>query len=172
MRVNLPEFLHERMDILFVPLNPPEVSNRNRHYFLRNRSFWNLLYDAGLIVEPVADILAADDLVFGSQGINYHNAVFGITDLNRTVVETKSSKVKADGTHVKRILSILGNHPTKVLCLIHSKVGNAFEDAGLIQRRDYGLVGYSGSTKIYEMPFHNASIPNKHLLYRKLLDEL
>jgi hypothetical protein len=172
IEVNLPEFLHPEMDILFLALNPPEVSNKKGHYFSRNLSFWNLMYDAGLITKPIFNPVLGDTTIFGGQTINYKNAVYGVTDLNRDVVETHSGSVDVEQTQVARTLNILKTHETKVLCLIHSKVATSFEEAGLIRRSGYGLVGTYENTKIYEMPFHSASIACKHLLYCALQAEL
>ena len=44
---------------------------------------------------------------------------------------------------------------------MHSKAANAFQNAGLI-KNGYGFVGQIGKTKIYNVPFHNASIFNNN----------
>lgn len=169
-KVNLSEILHPQMDILFVALNPPVNSNNNGHYFSNNLSFWNLLYNSELIVKPVKNKLTGDDEVFRQNTNNYKNAVYGITDLVHNVVETNSNKVKVERTRVERILKIIDTHSVKKVCLMHSSVGNAFQEAGLIKGNpDYGLVGKYKSTLIYEVPFHNASISEKEKYYKKLL---
>ena len=171
--VNLTEILHPKMDILFVALNPPETSNSNGHYFSRNLSFWNLLYDSGLIKQRVKSQLTGDDEVFRHNNINYKNSVWGITDLVGDVVQTNSRRVKITPSNVDRILKLIESHKVKNLCLIHSKVGRAFEFISTINRnRGYGLIGHIGDTHVYEMPFHNASISDKHLEYKKLLQAL
>ena len=51
--VNLQEYIHPKMDILFVALNAPEISNSNAHWFSGTLNFWNILFDSGLIVERI-----------------------------------------------------------------------------------------------------------------------
>ena len=173
MKINLIEILHPIMDILFVALNPPETSNLNGHYFSRNLSFWNLLYNAGLITQPVKSKFTGDDEVFRENKINCNKAIFGITDLCHDLVETKSSKVKVEGFRVQRILAILQKHKIRNLCLIHSEVGKAFEIIPSLNRtQKYGLIGKINKTDVFEMPFHNASIIDKHLLYQKIKSHL
>ena len=82
------------MDILFLALNAPVNSNNNKHWFSNNLSFWNVLFKSDLITQPVYDKMSADELVFGSQVINYKNAIFGVTDLNRRDVQTDSKDIR------------------------------------------------------------------------------
>ncbi|WP_445957292.1 hypothetical protein [Yeosuana sp.] len=169
-KVNLIEIVHPQMDILFVALNPPVNSNNNGHYFSNNLSFWNLLFNSELIIKPVKSKLTGDDEVFRQNKINYKNAIYGITDLVHDVVETNSNKVRVERIKVERILKIIDKHSVKKICLMHSSVGRAFHEAGLIKRSsDYGLVGKYKNTLIYEVPFHNASIGEKEKFYKKLL---
>lgn len=173
MRVNLLEILHPKMDILFLALNPPVISNNNGHYFSNNLSFWNLLDNCDLITQPVASKLTGDDEVFKKQNINYKNAVYGITDLLHDKVETDSNLVSVEKNRINRILKIIDQKPTKILCLMHSKVANAFQKAGLIKRKvGYGLVGKLKNTLIYEVPFHNASVPEKVNYYNLLRESI
>ncbi|MCW3105710.1 MAG: hypothetical protein JWQ09_216 [Segetibacter sp.] len=84
----------------------------------------------------------------------------------RDFVETNSNRVTVDNVRVNRILEIINHKPTKVLCLMHSKVVKAFQEADLISRKvEYGLVGKYKKTLIYEVPFHNASIGDKKSYY-------
>ena len=171
--VNLSEILHPKMDILFVALNPPETSNSNGHYFSRNMSFWNLLYSSGLITQAVKSPLMGDNEVFRCNNINYKNSTWGITDLVYDVVQTKSSRVKTNPNQVYRILELLKSHEVKNMCFMHSKVGEAFECISNLNRdQRYGLIGHIEDTAVYEIPFHNASIPDKHIEYKKLLKAL
>lgn len=162
--VKLIEYIYPKMDILFVALNAPEVSNRNAHWFSRNLNFWNLLYQAGLITEEITNPLEGDERVFGSQSINYNQMIYGVTDLVRDIVQTNSSSIITNNVHVARILSLIDKNPTKKLCLMHSKVGEQFQKSGIIKRNNlsgknnYGLVGKYRETEIYEVPFHNAMI--------------
>lgn len=171
--LNLTEILHPQMDILFVALNPPVGSNDNGHYFSNNLSFWNLLYQSGLITKRVKSKLTGDDEVFRSNSLNYKNAVYGITDLVHDMIETNSNKVKVDNQRISRIMEILDKNEVKLMCIMHSKVAKAFQKAGIIVRSDeYGLVGRFKNTLIYEVPFHNASIGGKEKYYQALKNHL
>ena len=131
-KVNLREYIHPKMDILFVALNAPEISNSNAHWFSRNLNFWDILFDAGLITSRIEDSLKGDETIFGNQTKNYNNKIFGVTDLVRDIVQTNSSGVKTHNGHVQRVLSILDKNPTKKAlpdafcsgCSV-SKVGNS-----------------------------------------------
>ena len=50
-KVKLKEYIHPKMDILFLALNAPETSNKNEHWFSGSLSFWNVLFNAGLITQ-------------------------------------------------------------------------------------------------------------------------
>jgi G:T/U-mismatch repair DNA glycosylase len=170
MEINLNEILHPKMDILFVALNPPKNSNSNGKYFSNNLSFWNVLYNSGLIIHPIYDKLKGEELVFHNNKINFQKAIYGITDLVHNVVETNSNKVKVRQHQVERILKITEKHEIRKLCLMHSKVTKAFEKAGIINSSTgYGLDGKYKNTSIYKVPFHNASIENKEQFYKQLI---
>jgi len=172
-QVNLKEIVHPKMDILFLALNPPVCSNSNGHYFSNNLSFWNLLYDAGLITQRVNSKITGDEEVFRSNSINFNKSVFGITDLCHDVIETNSNKVKVEAKRVERIVDMLRQFDVRTLCFLHAHVAKAFEHLPTIDRRNkYGIVGNIESTTVYEMPFHCASIPEKHLQYQKLIETL
>ena len=175
-KVNLKEYIHPKMDLLFVALNAPEVSNANAHWFSYNLSFWNLLYRAGVITQTISDPKQGDVTIFGGSKINHSNWIIGVTDLNRDVVATKSTQVTTDSVQVKRILSIIENNSVKQICLMHSMVADEFERNGIIVRNNkngvnvFGVVGKYKSTIIYEVPFHSSnSIPNKEIYYSKLI---
>lgn len=175
-KVNLIEYVHPKMDLLFVALNAPEVSNANAHWFSYNLSFWNLLSRAGVITQTISDPKEGDVTVFGGTKINHSNWIIGVTDLNRDVVATKSTQVTTDITQVKRILSIIEKNAVKRICLMHSMVADEFERSGIIVRNnkrganEFGIVGKYKSTVIYEVPFHSGnSIPNKELYYSNLI---
>jgi len=173
IKVLLNEYIHTEMDILFLALNAPVRSNENASWFSGSKSFWNLLFRAGLITEQIKKPVGADKIVFSSNIINYNNAIYGVTDLNRIDVETDSSKVQLVNTDVNRILEIVDNNTTKVLCLLHSKVISEFEKHKLIiKKSQYGKAGNYNETVIYKMPFHCASILDKHIYYRQLLKEI
>lgn len=160
------------MDIFFVALNAPHESNKNEHWFSRNLSFWNVLYNSGVITQPIFNKLEGDLKVFGDTSINYKKWSFGVTDLNRRDVETNSSNVKASRKDVDRILEIIDSNSVSKLCLLHSKVGRAFRKYGSeisFNGNRYGIIGTYNSTIVFEVPFHNASIPNKEQYYKTLI---
>lgn len=173
MKVNLKEYIHPQMDLLFVALNAPVNSNNNGHWFTNNMSFWNLLYRVGIITKPIKNLLEGDEKVFGDTSINHNNWSIGVTDLIGTIVETDSSKVEPNNEDVKRILEILNNHQVKKLCLMHNQVGEAFRVYSGIpfNQNRYGQIGTYKSTEIYEVPFHNASVFNKDSYYALLVDD-
>lgn len=175
-KVNLNEYIHSKMDILFLALNAPERSNKNAHWFSGNLSFWNRLFEAGIITERISDPLTGDVKIFSCTNINFNQINIGVTDLNREDVETNSSKVATSKKQVERILQILDKTSTKKLCIVHSKVARKFEKFGIVKRNfekkglnSYGIVGKYKSTEIYEVPFHNAGILDKASYYRLLL---
>lgn len=171
-KVNLSEYIHPKMDILFVALNAPENSNRNAHWFTNNLSFWNLLFRSGIITQQITNKLEGDVKVFGDNKINYKNWSIGVTDLNRRVVETNSKNVEIRPSDVSRIMQIVKANEVSRLCLMHSDVGAAFRDYSSeirFNKNRYGKIGYWNNTEIFEVPFHNASIPNKEDYYKMLI---
>lgn len=170
-KVKLKEYIHPRMEILFLALNAPEVSNKNQHWFSNNLSFWNLLFDAELITEKISDPLTGDDKVFDDNQINYNGWIFGVTDLNRDIVQTSSKGISTNIEQVKRIIKILDTNEVKKLCIIHGNVAKEFDKARYIksrsgsEREGYGIVGSYNDTVIFEVPFHNSSKINKHEIY-------
>lgn len=171
-KVNLSEYIHPKTDILFVALNAPENSNSNAHWFTNNLSFWNLLFDSGIITKPILNKLEGDEIVFGNTQINFKNWSIGVTDLNRNIVETKSKNVTIKSSEVRRIIEILKTHKVEKLCLMHSKVGFAFRDFALeikFNNNRYGKIGQWEKTEIFEVPFHNASIADKEKYYTMLI---
>lgn len=173
--VNLKEYIYKEMDILFLALNAPVTSNANAHWFSRNLSFWNLLFNSGLITKQINDPLKGDEIVFGSSKINYNQWIYGVTDLNNELVETNSQDVSIETKHLDRILKILERNHVKKLCLIHSKVGECIRNSDKlldVLNNRYGYIGKIGETLVYEVPFHNASIGNKEQYYQLLIDAI
>lgn len=171
-KVNLSEYIHPKMDILFVALNAPVNSNRNAHWFTNNLSFWNLLYRSSIITQPIYNKLDGDVKVFGDNKINHKNWTIGVTDLNRRTVETDSKNVEVEPSDVRRVMEILKKNQVSRLCLMHSNVGTAFREYASeikFNKNRYGKIGKWNNTEIFEVPFHNASIPDKESFYNLLI---
>lgn len=171
-KVNLVEYIHPKMDILFVALNAPVQSNNNAHWFSNNLSFWNLLYRSGIITTQINNKLIGDIFVFGQNKMNYNQWSIGVTDLNRRDVETNSNKVTVLPSDVKRILQIIKGNDVKRVCLMHSHVGKAFRefaDGAMFNTNRYGKIGNYNNTEIFEVPFHTSSIRNKEHYYKQLI---
>jgi hypothetical protein len=125
------------IDLLFIALNPPNQSNSNGHYFSSKQSlFYKQLYLSGLIRTEI-DKMIADDLVFGSNKINYKGMHYSVVDLIPLLVETDSSKVKATKEDVKLLINRIKENKPRVVCIIHSKVKNEFEKL-LYRKFEYG----------------------------------
>ena len=120
-KVRLIPFLRDDLDVLFVGLNPSVESNDNGHYFSGKWSrFFHLLYLSGLITCEV-DKSAADEIVFGTNEVNYNNAQFGVVDLVPEVVESNSAMVKPKDHDVQKLLSTIRRFEPRFVCVIHAK---------------------------------------------------
>ena len=122
---NLIPFLRPNLDILFVGLNPATKSSRNKHYFSVNQAFWNQLLEAGLIRKSV-DKLAADDLIFGSNALNYNNWEYGITDLVTEYAESNSSSVEVSSLNCERLKDQIITYSPKTVVILHGTVLKSF----------------------------------------------
>lgn len=174
----LKTFLKDNMAILFVPLNPPKISNSKGHYFSRVSTFWDILYDSGIIVEKIHDLIKADEQVFGDNRINYNKLTYGICDLV-SIVETDSTKVKPQSKDFDNILAIIKMYKPQIICLMHSKVRKAFIKGNLIpDNSGYGKVGEYRGSIIFSVPFPTGSSYSKEEItkyykeLRSLLDSL
>src|SRR6266487_5913378 len=163
----LSPFVHARMDILLVPLNPPKISISNGHYFSRVSTFWDILYDSKLLTKRVPDFRIADELVFGGNKVNYGNANYGIQDLV-SIVQTYSRNVRTRGSDVDKLLQVVENCPTKIVCLMHNKLIKAFEKARVMSKagsgQQYGLRGRIRDTLIFAVPFPTGSNLTKEVI--------
>ena len=142
--VKLKPYIRNNLDVLFVGLNPPYQSNFNAHYFSGKQSrFFYLLYLSGLTTVNV-DKSYADEKVFGDNLYNYKKSNFGVTDLIQHKVETNSSKVKATSNDVLILCETIIKYSPKFVCIIHSKVKNAFDrfsNQHIIRNLSYGNSG-------------------------------
>ena len=121
MQSSLVPFLRKNLDILFVGLNPAKGSSVNRHYFSVNQSFWNQLFDSGLIKQYV-DKSVADTIVFGSTSINRNNWSYGITDLVTRIAESDSTKIHPTQSDCERLHNSIIKFEPRVVVLLHGKV--------------------------------------------------
>lgn len=176
--LNLKSILKSKMAILFVPLNPPDISNSHGHYFSRVSTFWDILYDSELITQKIEDLMKADIQVFKGNKINYKNLTYGIADLVR-VVESDSGKVKPNNDDLAYILSIIEEYKPKVVCLMHNKVRKAFMKGKIIpQETGYGIVGKHSNSILFAVPFPTGSNMSKEEVtyfykdLKKLLDNI
>jgi len=122
---NLVPFIRHDLEILFVGLNPAKGSSDNRHYFSVNQAFWNQLFDAGLITKKV-NKLEADEIVLGSNEINYNGWSYGITDLVPDIAESDSGKVKPTEAHCKKLKDQIQKYKPKVVIFLLKKVSKKF----------------------------------------------
>lgn len=158
---NLVPFIREGLDILFVGLNPANGSDKNKHYFSVNQSFWNQLFGAGLITENV-DKLYADDEIFRKNEKNYKEWSYGITDLVRNIVDSNSRNVKPSEDDCKYLKEKIKKNSPKVVVFLHSKVKRSFlAYVGVkFDKNKYGEIGRiieNCSTMFYVVPFPSDS---------------
>lgn len=118
-------FLRSNLDILFVGLNPAEGSRQNRHYFSVNQAFWNQLFDSSLITEYI-DKSHADEVVFGTNRINFKHWNMGITDLVIEVAESNSSAVKPTEKDCQRLKNTIIAFKPRIVVLLHQTVLRKF----------------------------------------------
>ena len=79
------------------------------------------MYESGLITRPV-DKIVADDLVFGSSGINANGWEYGITDLVNYLAESDSRKVNPTRENCKELMQTILEYKPKVVVLLHGKI--------------------------------------------------
>lgn len=118
---NLKPFLRTNLDILFIGLNPADGSNKKGHYFSVNQSFWSQLFGSNLISKEVSKDIA-DDLIFGSNKLNYNHWNYGITDLVTKYAESNSSIIRPTVNDIIRVKSEILNYKPKTVVILHSKV--------------------------------------------------
>lgn len=175
----LTPFLRKNLDILFIGLNPATGSSENGHYFSVNQSFWNQLFESGLITKHV-DKSNADKLIFGSNKYNYKNWDFGITDLITEIAESNSTKVKPKQTDLIRLENIIKEYKPRTIVLLHGKVLKKFICylGYIVPKSNTGNLGKlieQSNTTFYNIAFpHGNTITNesKILKYTELKEFL
>lgn len=118
-------FIRHNLHILFVGLNPAKESSDNGHYFSVRSNFWDQLYEAGLISEKVGKD-EADDIVFGSDDINFRGWTYGITDLMTDIAESDSGEVEPNVSHCERLMKEIKKFEPNVVILFHNKLQRIF----------------------------------------------
>lgn len=158
VEVHLHGILKKQMDILFIALNPPDASNSKGHYFSRVSTFWDILYESGLIVSRINNLMEADEKVFKDNAINYKNLNYGVYDLVH-IVESDSKKVKLATEDMIKTLSVIESYKPSVVCLMHNKVRKAFIKEKIIPKGlKYGRLGNYVSSIIFLFPFRLEAI--------------
>jgi hypothetical protein len=140
--VTLRPFVRPGLDVLFVALNAPEQSNARGHWFSGQASrMYCLMHQGGLLTGEVSKS-CGDQIVFGSNAANYRGAQYGIIDLVDDIVETRSSRVKPNDSHVRRLIARIRENEPRFVCVMHSAVRDALNrHADLKRKLDYGLCG-------------------------------
>lgn len=173
-------FIREKLDILFVGLNPADTSSMKGHYFSTNSAFWNQLYDAGLITVPV-DKNTADEKIFGSSDINYKKCQYGVTDLVNYLAESNSSKVKPTYQNCVELEQYILKYEPKIVVLMHSKVFKSFVEKYKkikIYDNKYRCLGKlidGCDTVFYNVPFphgNSKTSEEKVALYKEIKNRL
>src|SRR5690606_13520639 len=118
-------YLRPNLDILFIGLNPAKGSSDKGHYFSVNQAFWNQLYKANLINQPINKNIA-DEIIFATNEANYNNWEFGITDLVTKYAESNSQKIKPSYQDCLKLKSDIINLKPTTAVILHSKVLSYF----------------------------------------------
>jgi TDG/mug DNA glycosylase family protein len=137
----LPDYLRPGLDVVFVGINPGlESARRGHHYAGPTNHFWPLLYEAGLVPEPLT---YADDARCPEFGIGLTNLVDrasrGIDDLSR-----EEMRAGADGLRAK-----LRRYKPRVVCFNGKAIYEAFAD----KRCELGVQPETfGGAPVFVMP--------------------
>lgn len=80
--------------------------------------------------------------MFGATAVNHGQSEFGVVDLVDDVVQTNSAHVRPSRQHVDALLKRIREYDPRFVCVIHSKVRDAFVSYGGLRRPlTYGLCG-------------------------------
>jgi len=143
----LPVYLQPLLDVLFVALNPPGQSAANGHWFSGKQSrFFALLFKSGLITVDLPKA-TADEFVFGDTQFNYKFARFGVTDLKPHHVEVDSRKVKLTDQEIEHFIRNICENRPRIVCIIHSKVSDAFNEYARRNAPEVGTVAVAKFTQ-------------------------
>jgi len=137
MRI-LPDYLKEGLKLIIVGFNPGEASARAGHYYAgRGNSFWPLLYESGLIPEPLAP---EDDRRLLEFGI-------GLTDLVKRPSRGIEEIRREDFTEGRVLLGQkLEQHSPRIIAfngkLVYEKFSGRPVKLGALKERLYGAQVY------------------------------
>ena len=137
MRI-LPDFLRDGLKLIIVGFNPGEASSRAGHYYAgRGNSFWPMLYESGVIPEPLAP---EDDRRLLDFGI-------GLTDLVKRPSRGIEEIRREDFTEGRVILGQkLEQHAPRAIAfngkLVYEKFSGRPVKLGLLKERLYGAQVY------------------------------
>lgn len=174
-------------DLVIIALNPTQEAIRNGGLFSRDKSLWNFLIRAGIIRDSINDINLKIRAKEVCSGLHTHLSI-GIADLLPSVIESISKNVQVNkGAATDLFREHPGLKNSKKIVLLGQKVVDGFSldfpnlkkwrDLPKIEgKKAFGEaqeIEIAGSkVKIFTLPFPNGNnIPNKHELYRKVLDD-
>lgn len=137
----LPDFLRRGLDLVFVGINPGTRSwESGHHYAGPGNHFWPLLYESGLVSEPLS---YADDARVLEWNIGLTNMVArgtpSMTDLTRTELQEGARTLQRK----------LARYQPRVVCFNGKGIYEIFAGA----RADFGLQpARSDGALVYVMP--------------------
>jgi len=137
----LPDHLAANLDILFIGINPGLMSAyKGHHYCGANNHFWPLLYDSGLIGEPLT---YAEDRKCLDYGIGLTNIVARTT---RSAAELSREEIKAG---VDSCMNMINDLKPLVVCFNGKGIYEIFSDQ---KKCNIGRQQNIGNTAVYVMP--------------------
>jgi hypothetical protein len=119
------------------------------------------------LITKQIDKFIADDIVFGSDAINFKGWDYGVTDLITEVAESDSRKVDPTKEDCRRLEEDIRKFQPKTAVLLHGKVTRIFLPYLGIKpvRANHGQIGKiirNCPTMFYSIAFpHGTNIPSK-----------
>jgi len=135
---SLPDYLREGLKVILVGFNPGEASARAGHYYAgRGNSFWPLMYESGLLPEPLEPEDDRRVLEFG----------IGLTDLVKRPSRGIEEIRREDFTEGRVLLGQkLEQHAPRVIAfngkLVYEKFSGRPVKLGMQKERLYGAHVY------------------------------
>lgn len=175
---NLRPYLRENIDVLFIGLNPSDISDTNGHYFSVKQSFWDQLLQSGLLTKRV-DKSYADEIVFGTNMANRNSWNYGIVDIIHTVSDRDSTDIKPSKNDYEWLKENILLFKPRVACIIHSKVMKCIDKFTLetldIHHGCMGKLLNEVNTTFFYIPFpHGNKYTNNYKvsLYKGIVEYL